>query len=125
MPKSYAGHVVGKVGNRAVPPKGGNSPTVPSKPPGNRFAKGEIYGNSKHSGKQVLNSREKANEARAIINNEVFKEVLESVKQGLISQWSIAETVSERELCWMKLDALRSISEELGAIIHNDKIINN
>ncbi len=32
MPKSYAGHVIGKVGNRAVPPKGGNSPTVPSSP---------------------------------------------------------------------------------------------
>ena len=44
MPKMYSGNVVGKVGNRAVPPAGGN--TVPPKPAGNRFAKGENAGNS-------------------------------------------------------------------------------
>ena len=72
-----------------------------------------------------MNSREKALEAKSILNNEVFKEVLENIKQGLISQWSIAETAAERELCWFKLDALRSISDDLEAIIHNDKIVNN
>tara|TARA_A100000172_G_C3041924_1_gene110840 strand:- start:1747 stop:1923 length:177 start_codon:yes stop_codon:yes gene_type:complete len=46
MPKMYSGKVVGKVGNRAVPPAGGNKPTVPPKPSGNRFAKGENAGNS-------------------------------------------------------------------------------
>ena len=50
MPKEYAGHVVGKVGNKAVPPQGGNSPTVPSPGSGNRFAKGEIVGNSTYGG---------------------------------------------------------------------------
>ena len=47
MAKDYTGHVVGKVGNKAVPPAGGNSATIPPMPPGNRFAKGKIYGNSK------------------------------------------------------------------------------
>ncbi len=47
MAKDYTGHVVGKVGNKAVPPAGGNSPTIPPMPSGNRFAKGKIYGNSK------------------------------------------------------------------------------
>jgi hypothetical protein len=47
MPKEYSGHVVGKVGNRAVPPQGGNSPTIPTKGnSGNRFAKGEIASKS-------------------------------------------------------------------------------
>ena len=50
MPKEYAGNVHGKVGNKAVPSKGGNSPTVPSPGSGNRFAKGEIVGNSTYSG---------------------------------------------------------------------------
>lgn len=53
MPKAYTGHVVGKVGNKAVPPEGGNSATIPPMPPGNRFAKGEIFGNSKNSAKKV------------------------------------------------------------------------
>ena len=46
MPKDYSGHVIGTVGNRSNPPSGGNSPTIPPKPSGNRFAKGEIAGNS-------------------------------------------------------------------------------
>ena len=50
MPKEYSGHVVGKVGNRAVPPQGGNSTTIPTKGNGgNRFAKGEVAGKSKSS----------------------------------------------------------------------------
>jgi len=72
-----------------------------------------------------LNSREKANEAKAILNNSVFKEVLENLNTTLISQWSISETIDERELCWMKLNALRSIQEDLKAVIHNDQIVNN
>tara|TARA_R100000655_G_scaffold54038_1_gene92034 strand:- start:1407 stop:1583 length:177 start_codon:yes stop_codon:yes gene_type:complete len=46
MPKEYSGHVVGKVGNRAVPPAGGNKPAIPPKPAGNRFAKEKIAGKS-------------------------------------------------------------------------------
>tara|TARA_R100000664_G_scaffold17496_1_gene26428 strand:+ start:8871 stop:9089 length:219 start_codon:yes stop_codon:yes gene_type:complete len=72
-----------------------------------------------------LNSREKANQANAILNNEVFKEVIENIHQGLISKWTISETINEREECWLKLDALRSITEDLEALIHNDKIENN
>ncbi len=72
-----------------------------------------------------MNSREKANEARAILNNEVFKEVLENIHKGLVSEWSISETTDEREVCWMKLNALRSIQEDLEAVIQNDKIVNS
>tara|TARA_R100000664_G_C2748892_1_gene136305 strand:- start:558 stop:755 length:198 start_codon:yes stop_codon:yes gene_type:complete len=47
MPKAYSGNVSGKVGNRAKPPAGGNSPTIPSKGnSGNRFFKGENAGKS-------------------------------------------------------------------------------
>ncbi len=72
-----------------------------------------------------MNSREKANQANAILNNEVFKEIVDNLREGLVFQWSISETTSERELCWMKLNALRSITEDLQATIHSDKIENN
>ena len=72
-----------------------------------------------------MNSREKANQANAILNNEVFKEIVDNLREGLVFQWSISETTNERELCWMKLNALRSITEDLQATIHNDKIENN
>tara|TARA_R110002020_G_scaffold33980_1_gene103125 strand:- start:753 stop:971 length:219 start_codon:yes stop_codon:yes gene_type:complete len=72
-----------------------------------------------------MNSREKANQANAILNNEVFKEIVDNLREGLVFQWSISETTSERELCWMKLNALRSITEDLQAAIHSDKIENN
>lgn len=72
-----------------------------------------------------MNSREKANQANAILNNEVFKEIVDNLREGLVFQWSISETTGERELCWMKLNALRSITEDLQATIHSDKIENN
>jgi len=71
-----------------------------------------------------MNSRERANQASAILNNPVFKDILARISNDLISQWSIAEETQERELCWMKLNALRSIQEDLKATIHNDKIEN-
>ena len=51
----YAGHVVGKVGDKKLPAaaKIGNSPSVPAPGSGNRFAKGEIAGNSKYGGKHA------------------------------------------------------------------------
>ena len=71
-----------------------------------------------------MDSRERANQASAILNNPVFKDTLERLSNDLISQWSIAEERQERELCWMKLNALRSIQEDLEAPIHSDKIEN-
>jgi len=47
MAEKYTGHVVGKVGAKAVPAKGGNSKVPAPAGSGNRFAKGEIVGNSK------------------------------------------------------------------------------
>lgn len=45
--KDYASPKMGKVGNRPVAAKGGN--TSPPKPGGNRMG-GNIYGNSKYAG---------------------------------------------------------------------------
>jgi hypothetical protein len=69
-----------------------------------------------------MNHKEKANQAAIILENPVFKETLKKLSDDLISQWGIAETTEERELCWMKLNALRSIKEDLEATIHNAKI---
>jgi hypothetical protein len=69
-------------------------------------------------------AREKANQASILLQNPVFKEMLENLNNNLISQWTIADTVEERELCWMKLNALSSVKEDLQAFIHNDKIEN-
>jgi len=69
-------------------------------------------------------SREQASQASVILENPVFKKTLQSISNRLISQWTIADTVEERELCWMKLNALSSVKEDLQAFIHNDKIEN-
>tara|TARA_R100001163_G_scaffold45432_1_gene34162 strand:+ start:849 stop:1223 length:375 start_codon:yes stop_codon:yes gene_type:complete len=69
-------------------------------------------------------SREQASQASMILENSVFKETLQNLSNRLISEWTIADTVEERELCWMKLNALSSVKEDLQALIHNDKIEN-
>ena len=72
-----------------------------------------------------MNSREKANQASIILDNPVFKDTLEHLRETIIHEWSISEYSEDREKCWMKLDALRSIKEDLEATIHNYKIENN
>jgi hypothetical protein len=72
-----------------------------------------------------MDSREKASQASAILNNEVFKYAVKQLKENLISQWTIAESVDSREECWLRLNALSSIEGSLEALIHNHKIENN
>jgi hypothetical protein len=73
-----------------------------------------------------MNTKEKAVQAQAeiILGNEVFKEVLNDLEASLVKEWKISETTETRESCWLKVDALRSITEDLKALIHNDKIEN-
>jgi len=72
-----------------------------------------------------MDSRERANQASALLNNEVFEHAIKQLEHDLISQWTIAEEVSLREECWLKLNALGSIKGSLEALIYNHKIENN
>jgi hypothetical protein len=72
-----------------------------------------------------MNTKEKAVQAGIILGNEVFKQVLTDLEASLVQQWKNSDTTEERESCWLKIDALRSVTEDLKALIHNDKIENN
>jgi hypothetical protein len=72
-----------------------------------------------------MNTKEKAVQAEIILGNEVFKQVLTDLEASLVQQWKNSDTTEERESCWLKIDALRSVTEDLKALIHNDKIENN
>ena len=72
-----------------------------------------------------MDIRERANQASAILNNPVFQECVEHTKQSLITQLTNSTDSEEREECWLKLDALRSVEEDLKATIQNFKIENN
>ena len=72
-----------------------------------------------------MDSREKANQASIILDNPVFKDTLDHLRETIIHEWSISEYPEDREKCWMRLDALRSIREDLESIIHNFRIENN
>ena len=72
-----------------------------------------------------MNTKEKAVQAQIILGNEVFKQVLTDLEASLVQQWKNSDTTEDRESCWLKIDALRSVTEDLKALIHNDKIENN
>lgn len=72
-----------------------------------------------------MNSKEKAVQAKLILNNEVFKEVLDDLEHSLFVEWKNSDSTIAREHCWYKIDALISIKEDLLALIHNDQIENN
>ena len=71
-----------------------------------------------------MNPKEQANQAGLILNNEAFKLTLERLNNDLVIQWSMSQSVEERETCWMKLQALGSIVDDLKAVIDDHKIEN-
>lgn len=71
-----------------------------------------------------MNTKERAAQASVILNNEVFKEVLTTLEDNLVSQWKSSITPETREFCWLRINALHSITEQLNAFIHSDKIEN-
>ena len=71
-----------------------------------------------------MNTKERAVQANIILTNEVFLEMLANLENSIISEWKLAESPTERGSCWLKLGALRSITEDLNALVHSDKIEN-
>jgi|TARA_R110000868_G_scaffold118592_2_gene314484 hypothetical protein len=71
-----------------------------------------------------MNSKEQANQAGLILNNEAFKLTLDRLNNDLVIQWSMSQSLEERETCWMKLQALGSIVDDLKAVIDDHKIEN-
>lgn len=71
-----------------------------------------------------MNPKEQANQAGLILNNEAFKLTLERLNNDLVIQWSMSQSVEERETCWMKLQALGSVVDDLKAVIDDHKIEN-
>jgi|TARA_R110000824_G_scaffold170861_2_gene348327 hypothetical protein len=71
-----------------------------------------------------MNTRERAAQASIILTNEVFQELLSNMENSIIQEWKLADSFDIRESCWLRLDALRSITEDLNALVQNDKIEN-
>jgi hypothetical protein len=71
-----------------------------------------------------MNLREQANQASLVLDNEAFKLTLVRLNNDLVTQWGMSQTVEERESCWMKLQALGSVLDDLKAIIDDYKIEN-
>jgi hypothetical protein len=72
-----------------------------------------------------LDTKEKAAQSSVILGNEAFQSMIKDLEEGLILEWRISDNPEHREFCWLKLDALQSILEDLESFIHNDKIENN
>jgi hypothetical protein len=69
-----------------------------------------------------MNTKEKAAQAKVILDNEVFKEVVSNLEISIIEQWKYSDNQDDREFYWFKSLALRSIIEDLESLIHNNII---
>jgi hypothetical protein len=69
-----------------------------------------------------MNTKEKAAQAKVILDNEVFKEVVSNLEISIIEQWKYSDNQDDREFYWYKSLALRSIIEDLESLIHNNII---
>ena len=71
-----------------------------------------------------MNIKELAAQASIVLSNPVFEETIKTLEDGLTAEWKSSEDPNQRELCWLRLQALHSITEQLNAFVHNDKIEN-
>jgi predicted double-glycine peptidase len=71
-----------------------------------------------------MNTKERAAQASVILSNEVFNDMFDTLEDSLVQQWKSSITPETREFCWLRINALHSIKEQLTAFIHSDKIEN-
>ena len=71
-----------------------------------------------------MNIKELAAQASVVLSNPVFEETIKTLEDRLTAEWKVSDDPKQRELCWLRIKALHSISEQLNAFVHNDKIEN-
>ena len=71
-----------------------------------------------------MNPTEQAHQAGLILDNEAFKITIERLTNDLVIQWRMSQSTQERENCWMKLQALGSVIDDLKAVMDDYKIEN-
>jgi hypothetical protein len=71
-----------------------------------------------------MNPTEQAYQAGLILDNEAFKLTIERLNNDLVIQWRMSQSTQERENCWMKLQALGSVIDDLKAVMDDYKIEN-
>jgi|TARA_R100001463_G_scaffold59_1_gene255 hypothetical protein len=69
--------------------------------------------------------REKSAQASSILGNEVFQEVVADIELSLIEQWKHADKQEDRDHYWYKVQALKSILDDLQACMDNNLIENS
>jgi len=69
--------------------------------------------------------REKSAQASSILGNEVFQEVVADIELSLIEQWKHADKQEDRDHYWYKVQALKSIRDDLQACMDNNLIENS
>ena len=69
--------------------------------------------------------KEKAAQASVILGNEVFQEMVADIELSLIEQWKHADKQEDRDHYWYKVQALKSILEDLQACMDNNLIENS
>tara|TARA_R110000765_G_scaffold61321_3_gene118647 strand:- start:3724 stop:3945 length:222 start_codon:yes stop_codon:yes gene_type:complete len=73
----------------------------------------------------MANVKEKAAQASVILGNEVFQEMVADIELSLIEQWKHADKQEDRDHYWYKVQALKSILEDLQACMDNNLIENS
>ena len=73
----------------------------------------------------MANVKEKAAQASVILGNEVFQEMVADIELSLIEQWKHADKQEDRDHYWYKVQALKSILDDLQACMDNNLIENS
>lgn len=60
-----------------------------------------------------------------ILNNKVFKQVLDVINDGFVGGWKKAESPEQREAFWHRVTAISQITKEMERLARPKRIPNN
>lgn len=68
---------------------------------------------------------QRALRSEQLLNDQVFIEAMADAEEQIIGDWRSSQTSESREMCWMKIQALEAIQQQLRANVNDVLMLNS
>jgi hypothetical protein len=69
--------------------------------------------------------RQRAIRSEQLLNNQDFIEAMADAEEHIISDWRSSAESAQREMCWMKLQALEAVQKQLRAYVDDALVLHS
>lgn len=68
---------------------------------------------------------QRALRSEQLLNNQDFIEAMADAEEQIISDWRSSSETAQREMCWMKLQALEAVQKQLRAYVDDALVLHS